>query len=52
MNGWQWAIIAYFAAQGILTVAIVGKPREPIQPRVAVVTVVTCAVLMYVASRA
>lgn len=36
MNAWTWVLIAYFVANALGSVALIGRDRDPISPGVAV----------------
>jgi hypothetical protein len=36
----MWLLIGWFALQGVVAVAIIGRPREPFTPGTAVVSLV------------
>lgn len=36
MNGWAWLLVAYLVVNALGTIYLVGKPRKPITPEVAV----------------
>ena len=40
MNIWAWIVIGYLALNALFIIGRVGKPREPITPGEAVLTVV------------
>ena len=52
MNFWQIGLIAWFALNAVLTVAMIGKERKPSTPGAAVVSLFIFAALVYVAVRA
>jgi hypothetical protein len=46
MNGWQIALVAWTAFGGIITVAMIGKPRRATTPGQAVIQLIICAALI------
>lgn len=40
----KWLIIGFIALGALLTVTLVGKPRKPLTPGAAALTVLVCAV--------
>lgn len=42
----KWLIVGFLALGALLTVASVGKPRKPLEPGVATVTVLVNALLI------
>ena len=40
MNIWAWLVIGYLALNALFVIGMIGKPREPITPGTAVITVV------------
>lgn len=39
MNWFDWTIAGYLILGALLTVALIGKPRKPIDPATAVLTI-------------
>ena len=46
MNGWAWFLVVYFAFNGLGSILLIGKPRDPITPGSALVLLVLCAGLI------
>ncbi len=45
---WQaWVLIVWYAVAALLTVTLIGKPREPITHGVAVASLIACAIQFY-----
>lgn len=42
MNLYAWILVALFALNGLLTVAVIGRPRQAIGPAEAVGYIVAC----------
>jgi hypothetical protein len=46
MTWFDWALIAWLALGGLAAVALVGKPRKPLTPGVAVATILINALIV------
>jgi hypothetical protein len=52
VNVYKWVIVAVQCFGALSTVSVIGKPREPMKPGVAVATLIVTAALVFCVVRA
>ena len=46
MNWFDWLLVVYLSANALITIAFIGRDREPTSPSVAVVVTIVMALLI------